>query len=551
MPEDPQAQGIPEGGTARLKKILDALAPMAGTLGNMYGEISGQGNPPLQPGSPQVGGPPPLTGVAPPTAPGMAGAGVPTGMVGRAAPPSMQPMQRPQAQPMAQMPLQYPTRGARTGAAIQSGIEGLTQFAKQIQQQRFQKAVTEGEAVAGAVLAASKSGDPRILAALSQSVAKSKVGKDILKLVQARASGDLDTIEKLSSGPAGIALQRAMQAQQQQEDREQAQQMQKAKLAETTASTSAYQAQAVHSQAQATQLGKPPTVDPSTAMQAATKTIDVLAPDGTAKTMQFNPQTQKYDITVGPAPPPGTTSLEAAELKDWLSKNPGKGPADFMVYKSQLSGGGLEREAVRAYAVGVGKKPEELKYTDFLKIRSDMTDAGASALTAQILQRQNHLSDLIEGRQKGLIDYRVAAQQTKTFENEYLRYNQMLSVMQGASHNIEQAIKTKANPGPYDVVLLSNHIAMTYGSVKGARIGTQLIAAHVKARSLPESVERTAQGVLRGDQLTPSQRAAYLQTAIDRVNASRSTWEAAKKGLGTGPKSELDTELEKVFGPPK
>lgn len=95
--------------------------------------------------------------------------------------------------------------------------------------------------------------------------------------------------------------------------------------------------------------------------------------------------------------------------------------------------------------------------------------------------------------------------------------DKMLSVMQD-TYNRLQSGQSKA-PGADDMVLLSNHIAMTFGGVKGARTGRDMIEAHLKARSLPDSLAAAAERVLNGGQLTPGQREEFLNLAKSNVSA--------------------------------
>ena len=74
-----------------------------------------------------------------------------------------------------------------------------------------------------------------------------------------------------------------------------------------------------------------------------------------------------------------------------------------------------------------------------------------------------------------------------------------------------------APPGPHDMLILSRHLAMTLGMVKGARLGKDLIEHHLKARSLPENLAVIARKVVAGDQLSPAQRAEFLKLAQDRM----------------------------------
>lgn len=95
----------------------------------------------------------------------------------------------------------------------------------------------------------------------------------------------------------------------------------------------------------------------------------------------------------------------------------------------------------------------------------------------------------------------------------------MLNVMQDTYNRVSSG-QSQA-PGADDMVLLSNHLAMTFGGVKGARTGKDLIEAHLKARSLPDALAAAAERVLSGGQLTPGQRQEFVELAKRNVTAMR------------------------------
>lgn len=92
----------------------------------------------------------------------------------------------------------------------------------------------------------------------------------------------------------------------------------------------------------------------------------------------------------------------------------------------------------------------------------------------------------------------------------------LYKTMQDTLGRIESGKSTA--PGADDMVLLSNHIAMTFGTVKGARTGKDLIEAHLRARSLPDNLSVIATRVFNGEQLTPGQRREFVELAARRVN---------------------------------
>lgn len=83
--------------------------------------------------------------------------------------------------------------------------------------------------------------------------------------------------------------------------------------------------------------------------------------------------------------------------------------------------------------------------------------------------------------------------------------------------------------GPESMQFVANHIAMTFGSVKGARIGRDIIEQHVKARDLDQSTEAAAQRVLAGGVITYTQAQQMMETA--KINR-RQAWQQAQDAAG-------------------
>ena len=134
--------------------------------------------------------------------------------------------------------------------------------------------------------------------------------------------------------------------------------------------------------------------------------------------------------------------------------------------------------------------------------------------TTTRLEGQAANADVASGRKEvvnAYNDYKDAAQRLKT----------MTSAAQEAA--------TSKNPGASDMVLLSNHIGMTFGAVKGAKTGRDLIEAHLAAKSLPESLALVAQKVLKGDQLSPEQRSEFLRLGQERLAVVKQSYADAKE----------------------
>lgn len=104
--------------------------------------------------------------------------------------------------------------------------------------------------------------------------------------------------------------------------------------------------------------------------------------------------------------------------------------------------------------------------------------------------------------------------------------------------------------GPESMQFVANHIAMTFGSVKGARIGRDIIEQHVKARDLDQSTEAMAQRVLSGGVITYTQAQQMMDTAkINRAQAWKQAQDAASQyGVPNAvkPPSDIGSENKPI-----
>lgn len=105
--------------------------------------------------------------------------------------------------------------------------------------------------------------------------------------------------------------------------------------------------------------------------------------------------------------------------------------------------------------------------------------------------------------------------------------------------------------GPESMQFVSNHIAMTFGGVKGARVGRDLIEAHIKARDLDQATEAAAQRVLAGGVITFQQAQQMMGTS--KINRAQ-MWNQAKQAAqqyGVPDAVKLPSDLAGEQGPPQ
>jgi hypothetical protein len=83
-----------------------------------------------------------------------------------------------------------------------------------------------------------------------------------------------------------------------------------------------------------------------------------------------------------------------------------------------------------------------------------------------------------------------------------------------------------AKTGAEDMLLLSQHLATTFGQVKGSRMNRDLIQEHKDAIGLQDRIERFGNNLASGAQLSPDQRKEFGQLISNMRNM---TWQIASK----------------------
>ncbi len=95
--------------------------------------------------------------------------------------------------------------------------------------------------------------------------------------------------------------------------------------------------------------------------------------------------------------------------------------------------------------------------------------------------------------------------------------------------------------GADDMNLLSSHLAMTFGTVKGARTGRDLIREHVNARDLGDKMQVIMENVLNGSQLSPGQREEFVHLAEQRFDELKRGKQNLQNDFGNVPAPAANT----------
>ncbi len=134
----------------------------------------------------------------------------------------------------------------------------------------------------------------------------------------------------------------------------------------------------------------------------------------------------------------------------------------------------------------------------------------------QQLELANRRLDLAaQGLELRTPEMKAAAAQTLAASQMRVQYSTMRTINLAAQ-------KRGHLTGPESMALLAGHMAMTVGTIKGARTGRDLIQAHIKARSLSEDMEALANRVINGGVLTLEQAKQFTSLAEMRLNEIQS-----------------------------
>lgn len=218
-----------------------------------------------------------------------------------------------------------------------------------------------------------------------------------------------------------------------------------------------------------------------------------MAPPGAAGTiktaqgiMQWNPETRRFDIPAGQAPPKEAKRVGSP-------------------FAAEVYGTPEEKAAAGEYQKGQLEKTVEAEQRGFERFQGRLTSQEQVKMRTEVRK----LADV--------------ARKAETLSRK----------MQDILSEVEQ---TGTISGPQSMVLLSNHIAMTFGAVKGARMGRDMIMEHLRARSMPQGMEALARRILQGGNLSMKQAEEFVELArIRRFREWQSVVETANaRGVDVG-----------------
>lgn len=198
-------------------------------------------------------------------------------------------------------------------------------------------------------------------------------------------------------------------------------------------------------------------------------------------------------------------------------------------YQKYLMGTFTEQQRV---AVDAFKQQQE-------NLRSEKTQAGETARTKMTIEAENQRAKEANASRERVATGRVAQKEIDTHSKTYVKpamdteqsYQQMDRVYQ---EYLQAKVQGKDLPtGAGSMLALSQHLATTFGVVKGARVTKDMIHEHLGARSVTDSMRVAVQQLINGDQLSPDQWHAFhsLISSARELKWEGATREAVRSGV--------------------
>lgn len=114
------------------------------------------------------------------------------------------------------------------------------------------------------------------------------------------------------------------------------------------------------------------------------------------------------------------------------------------------------------------------------------------------------------------------------------RVTRMIADIQDADNAENDPKKYPDGAGAFDMDLLSQHVALTFGAIKGGMRSKAMIDEHRNAVALLERAQRAYQSGARGSQLSPGQRRNFLKLARIAQQAAWDKYNVIKSDVQSG-----------------
>lgn len=226
---------------------------------------------------------------------------------------------------------------------------------------------------------------------------------------------------------------------------------------------------------------------------------------------QWNPETNKYDIPAGNAPDKKPDSLDQ-QYQDAIERGDTAAATRILKVKHDLAAAGQAPERPQKPQQVLMTIPQPDGLQKVIEVTPGMTIPGAASKPGEAAAASR--KDITAHDR----DYIKPAEAT---EKSY-------QMMQHAYQEYEAARAAgKTLPtGAQSMLALSQHMATTFGGVKGNRVTKEMIQEHLGARSISDSALVAIQRLTNGDALAPDQWEAFYQL----IGESRKiSWQQAAK----------------------
>lgn len=261
-----------------------------------------------------------------------------------------------------------------------------------------------------------------------------------------------------------------------------------------------------------------------------TGTFQRFAPQ---KPVNETPQEQTYNAYMRGGPN-GTPQINPATNKPWTEQE-----ALAAVNKAPATNETQEDARFEQIAsdqqLGKPVSKEDKAWADAYKERKQLTtqpaliyDTGGQ-LTGSINPRTMNVTPVKPGTVPGTTSQGqgMNEKQTEAFNKDYINPANAIERSYDMFQDAYDAIKAgDAKTGAEDMLLLSQHLATTFGQVKGSRMNRDLIQEHKDAIGLQDKLERFANNLASGQQLSPDQREEFNGLISNMRNL---TWQIATK----------------------
>lgn len=244
---------------------------------------------------------------------------------------------------------------------------------------------------------------------------------------------------------------------------------------------------------------------------------------------QWNPQTRKYDVAVGDAPKPKLAEGETPLGSSVDSLN--KGMEDR--YQQMHPGKTLPSE----YQLGKDSTQKDFDRIDKLLTGTENAQATQAARDESTALRKQQMTQMAQFHAESMANAqanRDAIQSNKDKSGVLKAYSpvqdsaERMNIM---TQNAEDALHGNQQAG---LSLLSNHIGMTMGLVKGARINKEIYSEAAKSQPWLQGLKAhfSSDGYLDGVALSPPQIGNMVDLAPGRLSEDTKKARSQAKYLG-------------------